>query len=220
MWKGIMCRAKSDPNYYRCEWGYLTSSKFFDKLNRAAADVSVELLPVNFSPATDYDWDEIADHARSSIIEGILDELPPKSEAKRRRKAAAGFGCGESHILCAVAAAIGEASATITGIPTDLAATVAKEVRRSTGSTIAAKLARAATRKLLENVSSKVDPLSQLGFLADFAAVGFCPSQQEGGVPTHHLEVVQCEGRLERIILTEVLNELLTQLTSSDKVSV
>lgn len=205
-----MCRAKSDPNYYRCEWRSLTTGKFLDRLSNAAAGVGVAFAAGELDPTTAEDWNEVAARARTSIAEGVADVLGARSKAKRRREAAAGFRRSESHLLCAVAAAIGEACAALTSVPGDIATAVGKEVQSATGSAIAGKLAAAATRRLLNEVSAALNPVAQVGFLADLAATGFCPSQQDGGIPGDHSEVVKCAARVERTILAGVVDDLLT----------
>ncbi len=205
-----MCRAKSDPNYYRCEWRSLTTGKFLDKFSNAAADVGVAFAAGDLDPTNVEDWNEVAARARTSVAEGVADVLGARSKAKRRREAATGFRRSESHLLCSVAAAIGEACATLTGVSGDIATATAEAVRAATGSAIAGKLAVAATRRLLKDASAALDPVAQVGFLADLAAVGFCPSQQDGGVPGDHPEVVKSATRVERMIVARNVDDLLT----------
>ncbi len=209
-----MCRAKSDPNYYRCEWRSLTTSKFLDRLSNAAANVGVAFAAGELDPTSAEDWNEVAARARTSVAEGVAEVLGARSKAKRRREAAAGFRRFESHLLCAVAAAVGEACATLTSVPGDIATAVGEEVQSATGSALAGQLAAAVTRRLLKDVSVTLNPVAQVGFLADLAAVGFCPSQQNGGVPGEHPEVVKSAARVERTILSGVVDDLLTSAGS------
>ncbi|WP_237223964.1 hypothetical protein [Rothia nasisuis] len=205
-----MCRAKSDPNYYRCEWRSLTTGEFLNRLSNAAADVGVAFAAGELDPTSAEGLNKIAACARTAVAEGIADELEASSKAECRRKAADEFQCSVSHLPCAVSAAIGEACATFTSFPGDIATAVDKKVQSATDSRIAGKLAAAATRRLLNDVSATLNPWEQVGFLADLAATGFCPSQQHGGTPEDHPEVVSCAARVERTILTGVVDDLLT----------
>lgn len=205
----MMCKAKWEANYYRCEWSTQTTGRFFDMLADAGAEVTATMVVTDVDPADEDGWAQLASAARQRIATAVADELGPTSPVADRRNAAKAFKRPVVHLLCAVAAAIGEACAGLSGVPSDLAQAVGEEVKKNTGSAVAGKLAKAATKKLIELTVPQTALLAQVGFLADSAAVGLCPSQQQGGTPPDHPEVQKCARRLERRVLTEMVEALL-----------
>lgn len=204
-----MCKAKWEANYYRCEWSKQTTGRFFDMLTDAGAEVTASMVASGVDPAGEAGWTQLAAEARQQIAAGVAEEIGRSSPVADRREAARTYKRPVVHLLCAVAAAIGEACAGLSGVPSDLAQEVGTEVKRNTGSVVAGKLAKAATKKLIEMTVPQTALLTQVGFLADSAAVGLCPSQQPGGTPSDHSEVVLCAGRLERKIIAEMVEDLL-----------
>lgn len=204
-----MCKARWEANYYRCEWSKQTTGRFFDMLADAGAEVTASMVVTDVDPADEDRWAQLASAARQRIATAAADELGPTSPVADRRNAAKAIKRPVVHLLCAVAAATGEACAGLSGVPSDLTQVVGEEVKTKTGSAVAGKLANAATKKLIELTVPQTALLAQVGFLADSAAVGLCPSQQQGGTPTDHPEVQQCAGRLERRVVAEMVETLL-----------
>lgn len=204
-----MCKAKSEANYYRCEWNKQETDRFFKMLTDAGAEVTVSMVVCGVDPADEAGWAQLAAEARQQIAAGVAEEIGRNSSVACRRKAAGAYGRPVAHLLCAVAAAVGDACAGLSEIPSDLAREVGVQVERNTGSVAAGKLAKAATNKLIEMAVPQTALLVQVGFLADSAAVGLCPSQQSGGTPRDHPEVVLCSDRLERKVIAEMVENLL-----------
>lgn len=210
-----MCRAKSEHNYYRCEWKKLQAANFFQKVAEAACDVSVSMAVDSLGDTRTAELDKLGETARGLVVEAVTEGLGPRSRFAKRRQVASDIGRPEVHLLCGIAALVGEVCAKIHGLPAGLASCVEAEVKERTSSVVAGKLAGSVAKKLLEDVSTALDPVAQVRFLADVAAVGLCPAQQAGGVPAHHPEVQKSSERVEEKLTADFVDDLCERKSSS-----
>jgi len=206
-----MCKAKGEPNYYRCEWSKKTTGRFLNMLADAGAEVTASMIVSDVDLAYEEGWDQITSTARKQIAGAVAAELGSNSPVSVRRNAAKELKQPLVHLLCAVAAAIGGACAGLTSTPADLGKEVGAEVEKNTGSKLAGRLAQVATKKLIEMTVPQLALFDQVQFLADSAAVGFCPAQQEKGTPSDHPKVVQSANRLEQKMIADMVDTLLNE---------
>jgi hypothetical protein len=197
-----MCRAKSDPNYYRCDWGeQSTSALWIDSVIQAGSDTSVSVV----ANMLDGQPPDALDELRTAAMSGVRDVLAERSpddlgaaaKALRQRR---------GHMLCGLFAAVGEACSAFSQIPDDIGKGVNEMVTDTTGSKLVGALANSIATKLLEFASTGLEPVSQIGSLADMLAVDTCPAQP--AKPRAHPETEEAARRLERAVVGEALSAM------------
>lgn len=211
---GLMCRAKSDPNYFRCEWKNATSRQLADRLVDEATALGATVIADVLGPDNCDALDSLLDGLERQLAEAIGTLGTKEAEKVRkdlrqpgRRKLAKG------HLVCAIAAAIGEACHEIGSVTDSVAKAIGQEVTERTGSRLVGKVSELAARKWLSTLpaTSPLGQVKQVGLIADTIAVCACPSQQDGGIPGSHPQVVLCEGRLTRKVVKSEVEGILEQ---------
>lgn len=126
-----------------------------------------------------------------------------------RRKLAKG------HLVCAIAAVIGEACHELSSVTASVAASIGKAVSASTGSRLVGKVAEIAVKKWLSTLTAAalLGQVKQVGLIADVIALCTCPGQQDGGDPALHPEVVECEHRVKKEVVESEVEGILGQAT-------
>ncbi|WP_240371859.1 hypothetical protein [Brevibacterium zhoupengii] len=212
-----MCLAKSEPNYFRCDWKNATAKQLADLLAREAITLEATVLVDALEPGTLDVYDSVLNRLKGQLADAIgtlstkdVDEVRKSLRKPPRRK------LGKGHLVCAIAASIGKACKEITTIPTSLAKSVGKAVTHNTGSQLLGKVSELAVQKWLPTLTATtpLGQLKQVGLIADTIAVCTCPGQQDRGNPGTHPEVVDCEARLRGAAVRAEVKGLLDQASS------
>lgn len=218
-----MCKAKYDPGYYRCEWKHADTQSFIGALSNAAIEVStvVDIMkdeaskPINIKIQEIEALEAAQNEAKEAVKESVMEHLGPTSKQGKRKRAAKDLKQNESHLLCAVAAAVGEACSKITNLPSALANEVGRIICKETSSKTAGKLAEKVTGKLLVSSQNAVNSVKSVGIKADIAAIVLCPAQQ-GEHPASktnaHPEVDKCWERLNNLVLDGLVSSVLPKI--------
>ena len=197
-----MCRAKGDANYYRCDWGKQSTSAFWvDSVIEAGSDTSIAVV----ANVLDGEPPGALDELRAAALSGVRDvlaETPPDdlgaaSKTLRRSR---------GHVLCGLLAAVGEACSALSDVPDDIGSAVNETVADATGSKIVGALANSITSRLLEFTTTSLEPVSQIGSLADMLAVDTCPAQP--AEPRVHPETEEAARRLQRMVVGEAISAM------------
>ncbi len=196
-----MCRARSDRYYYRCEWG---AARLTRVLVGAAVEVGSSAVWSALDTATTSSLEKLRSATLENLTEAIASLTTPEQEDLRGH-----FPKRHVHFICSIAAAIGDACASIASATGDIAKQIGEAARKASGSTVLGKLASIVVAKWLDHVAPGVAQVKQIGLIADMVAVSACPAQQTKR-PGVHSDVVKCAQRLERKVTQDLVKKMLS----------
>lgn len=194
-----MCRAKSDPNYFRCDWG---AGRLARALVGEAAQVSASTAWIGLDTTTL----EALEALRTAAIDELAGAIAGLSGQEQVELLA--HSSRRRHLLCSIAAMIGDFCASLASVNEDIAIQIGLAVRDKFGSKVLGKLASITISKWLNHVAPGPAQVTQIGLIADMVAVSACPAQTTKSPGDHH-EVVKCAQRLEDECTQALVTEML-----------
>ncbi len=218
-----MCRELGHPNYYRCEWKKsATAHPWVKGIIEVGTDTAADILADRIDPAGLDRWNAL----RANIFNAVSDELSNMPTGDLASIALA-LGRPQAHVICGLLAEIGAACAETGSLKTNVAATIGRHVEEKiyakltykkkrrpfahaaakTAATLVGHSVRALTAKLWTFVDPTADVSSQLGFLADSAAVDLCPAQPTQ--PLKHPEVELAARRIDKTVSKALITAML-----------